>query len=513
MESLLYLCRLKAWGFVRNIFKKPLSAVFTVLAVLFFVAVYIAMFMVSEEMEEKLPFELFGIFFLGFSLFMGVAMLFQKRTALLSMSDAHYLLIGPFKRQHIFLSAIMGSMGGALLYGVMAYAYCIAFFSPLFDFQVFDYFWILIVALAIFYFIFILIDFSYIRFLGHTHQRAIRVLVILSIVVITLSVFGYYCLRYYTQDLSMTFLSFITSDLFNFTPFLGWANAAIFNMHNGNIILAMICLGLIVFVDFLLTYLTITTKELDPEIIIEDAAWYEDLRARAKKSGSNLNLNLKVKKVEDFTFKEGSDALSSRLFLEMKKTGSFITRQEFLFIILYFAIAYFGKYSFIGYSRYVSIVLFIITMSANYTDELRHHYIYLIPDDPFKKLIALLKPTLVKVLIIVLVMNTVGLIFKPTILEYLSGIVETLGYGLVFVCGNILCIRILKSGTNALASQFIKMGVIILALLPGILLGVVFGIFINALAYSFISALFSLIVSLVLLYLSRNITNNPETNC
>ena len=247
MESLLYLYKLKAWGFIRNIFKKPLSAIFTVLAILFFVAIYIAMFMVSAEMEEKLPFELFGIFFLAFSLFMGVAMLFQKRTALLSMSDAHYLLIGPFKRQHIFLSAIMGSMGGALLYGVMAYAYSIAFFSPLFDFQVFDYFWILIVALAVFYFIFILIDFSYIRFLGHTHQRAIRVLVISLIVIITLSVFGYYCLRYYTIDLSKTFLSFITSDLFNFTPFFGWANAAIYNMHNGNIVLKLFSLKCVAF--------------------------------------------------------------------------------------------------------------------------------------------------------------------------------------------------------------------------------------------------------------------------
>lgn len=501
---------MKAIGFVRKIFKKPSSAILTVLGLLFFVALFIMMSMAYSVVEDKLPYAFFSIFLLGFSLFMGVTALFQKRTALFTTTDAGFLFVGPYDKKMIMGCALTGSIVSTLLFSFLAIAYVLCFFGGLFEMYLFDYIWTIIVTILLMFSMFALIDMVYLRFMTSKHKNIIRIAIFMTVILIVISVFGYYCLTHFDTDLSTTAIMFINSDYFSYTPLIGWAHNALCSMHEGDVLRALLSLSFIIIVDVLIVLLTISTKDIDPEIVIEDAEWYEAYRNRARKTGSNLNMNLKVKAVKGAKFKSGANAIASRMMLDMRKTNSFITKQELLFIGVYFMIAFFGKYTFEWYSRYVSIVLFIITMTANYTDELKHHYIYLIPDKPINKLLAILWPTIIKVFIIVLVMNTVGIIFKPTPMQYIAAIVETFGYGLVFITANIWCTRLLKSNENQVANQFIKMGIIILCLAPGLILGLVFGILLNQLLYSFVSAIVGIIMSCILMYFSKGVVSGVE---
>ena len=512
MKSLLKLYRLKAKGFVRRIFSKPSSAILTSLGLIFFVGFYIMISMSTGSMEVKAPYPFFVLIFLGFGLFMSVVMLFQKRTALITSTDANFLLVGPFTKKMIIGYAVGGSMSGALLYCFLTSAYAICFFGPLFDIYVYDYPWIIIVGCALFYLQFIIIDLVYIRFMTSKHKWLYRVLAVVILLAAVASVFVYYLVTAFDTDFMTTLLGFLNSGLFEMTPIIGWAFMALTSLHEGDILMAILGLGLIVLVDAILTYITITTKDLDPEVIIEDAEWYEAFKAKTRSTGSNLNLNLKVKGVKNVKFKTGAGAISSRLFLEMRKTNSFITKQEFILIIVYLAIAYFSDYGFMWYSRYVSIILFVITISANYIDELKHHYIYLIPDKPINKLLAILRPSIVKIVIIILAMNIVGIVFGPTPEEFIASIIEMFGYGLVFITANILSTRLLKSNDNTVANQFIKMAVIIVALLPSVAIGILFTFLLTSIWYSYISSITSIIVACILLYFSKGIVAGTELN-
>ena len=510
MKSLIYLSKLKAFGYIRRLFKKPTTAILTILGVIFFVALFFMMSMAYSGMEDKLPFSFFSIIYLGFALFMGVIFLFQPRTALFTSTDANFLLVGPYDNKKVMAYALSGSLTSTVLFTFLTMAYSVCFFGGLFDISVLDIIWMVFVSILLFFSFFGLIDMVYLRFMTSKHKNIIRIGIFLLMIVIVLSVYAFYVSTHYSGDLMATSLMFISSDYFSYTPIIGWAYMALSSMHDLDVLKALLGIFFLGLVDLLLVLMTITTKDIDPEIIVNDAEWYEKMRERQRKGGSNLNLNLKVKAVKGVKFNRGADAVSSRMMLDMRKTNSFITKQELLLIALYFAIAFFSDYGFTWYSRYVSIVLFVITLSANYTDELKHHYIYLIPDSPIKKLIAILKPTIIKVGLVVLVMNTVGIIFGTNVLEYIAALFETFGYGLIFITANIWCTRLLKANTNEVANQFIKMGIIILCLLPGILLGLLFGFLLNPLAYSYVSALTSIIMSSILIYFSKGVVSGVE---
>lgn len=505
MKSLLFLYKQKAIGYIRKLFSKPSSTILTLLTVVFFLGLFILMSFATAEISDKAPYEFFVLVFLGFSLFMILIMVFQKRTALFTMTDASFLFVGPYTKKEILTYSCFQSLTSGFLFAFLTYLYTVCFFGGLFVIDAVDYIYLFIVGTSIFILLFMFIDMVYLRFLTSKHQRIIRAGAFIALILIVLSVFIFYYLKNTDLDSFELILSFVTSDLLNYTPIIGWANMALVNMHYGNYLLAFGGLFLILAVAFIFFYIAITTKDIDPEIVLADADWYEKMRERQRKSGSNLNLNLKVKSVKDVKFNTKARAISSRLMLDMRKTNSFITKQELMFIAVYFAIAYFGDYGFTWYSRYVTIILFVITLSANYIDELKHHYIYLLPDTALNKLIAILKPTILKVAIIVLVMNTVGIIFKPTIGEYVAALLETFGYGLVFITANIWSVRILKSNNNDVSNQLIKMFIILLAVAPGILVGILFSLFTNPLLYSYISSLMCIIISCILIYFSKGV--------
>lgn len=507
MRSILYLLLLRAKAMVRKIYSKPSSAIITTLAIIFFGMMAFLMMTAGEDITFKLSYKIFVSAYIGFSILMMSGMLFQKRTALINETDANYLLVGPYTNKHIIAYGIIYSLSGAMMFAIMNYFYGLFFFGPLFDIKTIDYFSLFFVSILLYYIVFCFIDMLYVRLMHSKYQTIIKRLIILVIFSIVLLVFLYYYVNYSEHlEFENILMSFAASDIFNYIPIFGTSRALLLAFHNANYGIGIIYLLSLIIVAILVTFLTINTKNLDVELILEDAMWYGELRRKTKESQSNLNINLKVHEVKNIKWGKKAQAISSRLMLDMKKTRSFITKQEILLIILYLVISIFNGFNFMFYARYVTIVLLVITMSSNYNDELKHHYLYLIPDKPINKLIALLKPTIIKLELVILTMLIGGIILKPNLNEFILAFLELNGYALMFVSANIWSLRILKSNDNQVANQFIKMGIIILAIIPSIIIGLLLSI-VNLGLFSLISSIVNIIVALCFIFASVGVVS------
>ena len=511
MNSLVYLASLRFKAMIRKIYSRPLSAIFTTLAIIVMLGllIFYSFFLKMPE-SEKGPFSAFLLTYLFVMTIMILAIMFQKRTALFTNVDANLLLCGPFSLKQILLYGIIGSCGATLALCLMNYLYITVLLGAFFDVSPLDYLILFITSMSAYFIILVFTDFLYVRFMDDPKRNLYRRLIVGALVVFILLIFAYH--YYINRDLKIDAIinSFMDSKVFSLMPVIGWSKFVILNFHNGEYLLGLLALGGMIVLAFVLTILTMNTRSIDPEVICDDARYYDALKERSK-NNSNLYQGLKVRSVKNVSFKKGAGAIASRLILDMRKTNSFITKTEVMLILLYLAISYFSDYDYAFYSRYVAIILYVITLSSNYNDELSHHYIYLIPDTPLRKLWALLWPSILKVSIIIVLMMTLGIVLGPTPLDFIAAIFELFGYALLFISSNIWSLRILNKGQNQVASQFIKMLIVIIALIPSVALGLVFtAVLYTPYLFSFISSFVNIIIALIFIYLSKGIVSGAE---
>ena len=144
-------------------------------------------------------------------------------------------------------------------------------------------------------------------------------------------------------------------------------------------------------------------------------------------------------------------------------------------------------------------------------------YVYLLPQSPFKKLVNICKEVLYKACVeAVVIFIPVGIILQSSIPEILSCIVARIGFGILFVAGNILIERVLGSLTNKVFIMFFYFIMIILIAVPGVVLGVMVSILIPGALGVSVGLLctfgWNLLLSGLIAFLCRDILNYAELN-
>ena len=508
MSSIFYLAFLRAKGKVRRAYSSFGSGVLTTISII--VMLLVALFFATNKppITMRMPFNMAIGAYLGFIFIMAAAIFMQKHEALIESVDAHNLISGPYTTRDLIIYGSLTSLSNVALYTFISFGYLGMMMLPLSMAKNFDYFYVLLVSCLMYLTVFSFYDMLYIRFMTNKHRVLIRRSIIITLALIVAAIFAYYYLINGGNEFEHIISEFIDSDLFSLVPIFGWGKYSMIMMHRGETLPALISLFGIILVNIVIIGLTVNTKEIDVEVLIDDSEKIENIK---KNANNNIYANLEAKSIKNVSFKTGASAISSRLFVEMRKTRSFITTQEIVFVIMYLAISIFDGFDFAFYSRYILIILFIITNSANYNDELKHHYIYLIPDKPIKKLIALILPTIFKLTIVIIATLTFGIILKPTAIEFVSAFIEVMGYGLLFVSANIWSLRILKQGNNPVANQFIKMLLIVVASLPSIILGLLFSFLLNDLQlYSIVCSLINILVACLFIYASKGVVTGAD---
>ena len=471
MNALIYLFFTKIKAAIRNVFSRPASAILTFLGLVFVVGLTVLIFIEKDAIETPVvASDVYGVimFFLAGIFAFGSVFFLQKRMALVYSNDANYIFAGPFSRKQILTYLCFDNAKAGLLYAafVVFYICMMAGYlpgvTPILVVLMFFH------SLLCFFIILSILTYLYLLSITNKHAKVIKIGLVVGVLVITLALFAKSFIVS-GFDIHEGVSLFLADDLFYFLPVFGFTKWSLVGYLNGNM---LSCIGgfvLNIVIGLLLWYFVVNIKGNFYEQVMDDALWADEVKKNAKQGKTKSQIDGKVHDVKDVNFKEGAGAIYSRNMLELKKTRSFFDKRQAFLMLFYLAIAYFIGMGFTFFKYYIFIIL-ISAANADYMmTDLKKHYIYLIPDSPLKKIMALIRPIILKMIIVVIFGLTAGFIlFRPSITEYLLSIVEVLGYGTLFIAASVWTIRILKSGTNPVAEQFIKLFIVLLAAIPAV---------------------------------------------
>lgn len=320
-----------------------------------------------------------------------------------------------------------------------------------------------------------------------------------------------------TQDLLGGALKSATAPWVNFIPIFGWLTAAVTGVLAGNWVL--VAAGAGATAAFVLLMLVLVTKM--------HADFYEDvLKATevsfsaitSKKEGQlreTVPKNIKTGAVgigggsgaSAFYYKHKVENRRARVFL--------LDTTSLVFVGTIWLFSFFmrdgGLVAVFAFATYMQI--FSVSM-GRWLRELTLPYVYLVPAGAFQKLLAICRETILKICVeAVLVFLPAGLILQAKPLEIAACIFARIGFGVLFMAGNIMIERILGTLTSKTLILFLYFLILIVLAAPGVVLGVIVGIFLSSTALAFAAmAVWNLGASILIFYLCRDILNYAELN-
>lgn len=515
----LWLTKIKAN--IRNLFKKASSAIFTILMVLLYGGIFVTLFFTDAASTITAAYMMdvhtVILITLGFVALMVFSTIFQKRKALFMQEDAFYLFSGPFSRKQVMRYLMAQTIMQSLLLGLLSlYGVFLIGSSSTGLGGVFYLIMALINASVVFFFL-VLSDYLYVLSITNQKYKNVSRMIVGAFLGLVVIIFGITLLQS-DFNLQNGLLNFLESPLFYIVPIFGWAKLALIGYVEAAYMLTAAGLIMIAIALYVVYYFFTSFQGEFYEKAMQDA---EEFTAYYRKAKAGKDVSLENKKIKDVTmdFKEGAGAIFSKGMLQMKKVNGFFNIREIGVIIFYFIISIMINGG-IGFFMYMMVFwLFSALQQSPLVEELKNYQVYLIPDDPLKKLIAIILPTLLKITITATVaMVGAGLYYQMPILEIIQYLITVYGYIAVFVSASILSIRILKSRTSAMMENMLRMLIILACSIPSII--IIAMVFINPewfsmglmTVVSYSSLIMNFIISIAIVFGCRKMLNGRELN-
>ena len=153
---------------------------------------------------------------------------------------------------------------------------------------------------------------------------------------------------------------------------------------------------------------------------------------------------------------------------------------------------------------------------AELLGDLKNYQIYLIPEKPLKKLVYAVIPAYLKIgMILGTAIIFAGILNRMPALDIIQYTCMLLGYAMVFLAGTILSMRLLKSRTNAMMENLLRMLIILVCAIPSGVLGVLcYFIFRDlnmiVMAVSIITLVLNFAVSILIIVACQGMMNGRE---
>ena len=141
----------------------------------------------------------------------------------------------------------------------------------------------------------------------------------------------------------------------------------------------------------------------------------------------------------------------------------------------------------------------------------------MVPESPFRKLLGICRESVLKVCVEAAVLFIpIGLILGLSVFEILACIAARIGFGVLFIAGNILIERVLGSMVSKTLIVFLYFIIMILIAAPGIVLGVGAALLFpagGAVVLPMLSMfVWNTLAAVLIVYLCRNILDYAELN-
>ncbi|MEG1254939.1 putative ABC exporter domain-containing protein [Clostridium sp.] len=214
---------------------------------------------------------------------------------------------------------------------------------------------------------------------------------------------------------------------------------------------------------------------------------------------------------------KGASVFFFKHMLENKRAGKFffdsITIFQIIFVIIFTLVV--GKEAGIifvfGMSTYMQL---FTSFTGRWVRELKVNFIYLIPQNPLKKLLYSISEGILKCLFDgILIFVSAGIILKATPVEIIICIVARIGFGILFISGDVLSQRIFGEVTSKGLLLFLNILALIVIAIPGVIAAIVIGVITNIGTVSIMATfVWNVVISFIIIGLCRNILHNIEQN-
>lgn len=519
MNSLLYLSLMKIKGAVRNQFRTITSAAVTILLILLYGGMLVLVFISSskEAAEALKPGTSFAVLGgIGMTAILSLSVMLNKRKALVFDTDAYYLFAGPYTRRQVnayillqtvlqsffyaligcFIMVMMSAAGyfsmGMLLGAFVVYALSLAFFLMITDYI---YMWSLV---------------------DKKHGKWIYAAAFVELALV--AVVFFLSLKRSGYSMEAGFLSFAMGREFHFVPVFGWAKWVLDALIQKNYIGIIPGMLLLLACNLVLVVLFLGFRGDIAEQAVADAQAVSDYVRKTKANKGNARTEYKkIKKIKG-EFPQGARAVFYKNMLMMRKTNSFLRKQDIVIIVLYFIISYFAMPDnrFFMFCYMMMLWLFNLLNDEELLGDLKNYQIYLIPDSPLKKLVYAVLPAYFKIAVIVTAAVVFAGVFnRMPLLSVVQYLVMLLGYSMIFIAGTVLSVRILRSRSNVMLENFLRMFIVLLSAVPSVAVGIVLYIFMRDLqmlmaVVSGVTLVMNFVVSVVIIIACQGMMNGRE---
>ncbi len=325
----------------------------------------------------------------------------------------------------------------------------------------------------------------------------------------------------------------ISMPYLEYAPFIGWVHGIVFGIIEGNALKIIIFSSLLAVFCIMSIILFIFTRLDYYEDVLQNAESFFEFKENLRTGNvSEYSIGPSSARLRKHGIKRGSGA--SAIFFKHLREGARRTRFMFFNIntivllgvtaVIGFAMKpAFGSSDkatviFIADAVICAYIQFFFSAAGDWVKELNKPYIFLIPDDPVKKLImagatSIIKPFADGALAFLALWAITGGHFT----DALVSILVYGSFGCIYISSNILAQRIVGiSGNRGIFITF-YMGIMVLLMTPGIVLGILLLSSLSSeltfIAMTFLGLpvfIWNIFISFMIFLMCRNLLNNIE---
>lgn len=521
MSSLVYLVRTEIKNRIKELRQKPGKLALYLLVLVLLVGALVSSIFGSQFSGGN-PMSsdgLKGIYFAFLTMFTVIAV--QKGLtsgdAIFSMNDVNLLFVSPLNARLVLIYGLLRLAGASFLGGffILFQSSSAARFGV--DFQ----------GLLVLFFMFMLnvmlLSILSIVIYSVTNGKPRRKLAVKVMSILCFMPLGvcYVWQLFVLHDPLMAILQAISSPAFAFVPFAGWAATAGFAFVEGNLLVGTGWLSLLLLSGAgLLAYLLLSRSDYYEDVLVATETAFEKKRAAAEgnvqaATASNAKINVKRTGV-------GGAGASALFFKHLRETfresrwGFFSTYTVILFAGILAAAVFLRKQ--IDLLVFLQILMWMevfLIGTGRGLKELYSHYIYMVPEHSFKKVIWSNAELVFKTLLeSALFLGLPGFILSQPILLIIAAMLTYTLFSFLLLGINYLSMKVTESNMSQGILLMLYFLAVILIMLPGAAAALIVGFHLGGLSGKLLGlvilATWELIAACICFALSKNVLHNSD---
>lgn len=440
---------------------------------------------------------------------------FGSGASFYSMADVHFLFPAPLSARHVLFYGLIRQMGTSLLIGF---------------FLLFQYAWLHgTYGLKIGGLLLILLGYGACMFCAQLGAMTLYSLISGSekarraakgALIAVCALFAAALIRPLfseQSDLLGALVRSANAPLLSLFPIAGWLRGSVSAWIQGNLTAGFLYAALTALASAALIFIILRTR----------ADFYEDVLAAtesthsaitAKKEGMFAEAAPRHVRVGGIGIGKGTGAsvfYHKHLLEDRRSRFLLLDGTAMMFLLINWIFAYFtrsmGLLPILVFSVYLQI---FSVATGRWVRELILPYVYLAPESSFRKLFHICRENILKTAVeAVALFVPVALILGLSPVEAIACILMRIGFGLLFIAGNVLIERVLGALTNKLVIMTLYLLIMAVICIPGVIIGAILSALLGAVAPALAAvAVWNAACAALIVFLCRDILDCAELN-